>query len=74
MGDLEHVNLATAPPLLDLESRKDAAKSHCVDGTLTYDFSGEELALFESCREEVEDKTVIGHLPVKSPRFKIVNE
>lgn len=74
MGDLERVNHAPVSILLDLESRRETTKPHCVDGTLTYDFSEEELVLFESCRQEAKDKIVIGHLPVKSPGLKILNE
>lgn len=74
MGDLKHIDQAPAPSSLDSESRKEAAQPTRVDNVLTYEFSDEELALFESCRQEAEDKTVIGHLPVKSPGYKILHE
>lgn len=67
---------AVAPSFLDLlgESRKMAAKLECVDGVLRVRFSEEERTIFEKCRNEAEDRTVLGLLPVKSEGYQALLE
>lgn len=61
-------------PSIEGGTKERAAQPKCIESIFIYNFSPEERSLLQSFRESTAAKTVLGHLAVPSPEFKVLDE